>query len=141
MQLQFNCIANASRRGAPEGVPPRNGNQGLLNVRIHCKGQLIIKHQYISQDSQKKRDFEEAILQMVPYNLYRTALSADHGEVGLMALRRWDVKDRDPAKELNDIRALMEELTNLFLNGRILCAARAETPMGETAQNSFADTA
>ena len=51
---------------------------------------------------------------MTPDNLYRIALSGDHGEVGLMALRRWDVRDRDPAVEMSDIRALMAEYDNLF---------------------------
>ena len=54
---------------------------------------------------------------MTPDNLYRIALSGDYGEVGLMALRKWDVKDRDPAVEMSDVRALMEQLDELFLKG------------------------
>ena len=67
---------------------------------------------------------------MTPDNLYRIALSGDYGEVGLMALRKWDVKDRDPAVEMSDVRALMEELENLFLKGKILCSAPAESRSG-----------
>ena len=54
--------------------------------------------------------------------------------MGLMASRKWEVKDRDPAVKMSDIRALMEELENLFLKGNILCLPPAETPSGAFAE-------
>ena len=51
-----------------------------------------------------------------------------------MASRKWEVRDRDLAVKMSDIRALMEELENLFLKGNILCLPLAETPSGAFAE-------
>ena len=51
-----------------------------------------------------------------------------------MVLRKWGVRDRGLAVKMSDIRALMEELENLFLKGNILCLPLAETPSGAFAE-------
>ena len=92
-------------------------------------------HQHITQDAQKRIRAANAIEDMTEDSLYRIALSGDHGEVGLMALRKWEPKDRDPAAEMSDIRALMEELENLFLKGTVLCVAPPGPPSGALAES------
>ena len=67
---------------------------------------------HIAQDHQKRVRAAKAIEEMTDANLYRIALSGDYGEVGLMTLRKWEPKDRDPATEMSDIRELMGELVN-----------------------------
>ena len=141
MQLHLNCIAIASRLLLMHyvarwlfqrpGVATRNGNQGLLIITFILDYPC---HQYITQDAKKRKSIADAIEAMTPDNLYRIALSGDHGEVGLVALRIREVKDRDPAVEMSDVRGLMEELDNLFLKAKILCEARAETPSGALAE-------
>ena len=76
----------------------------------------------VCQDSKTRANAGKSLEDMTADNLYRIALSGDYGEVGLMTLRKWDTNDRDPAGEMSDIRAFIEELDNLFLKGHILCA-------------------
>ena len=94
--------------GAPycsQRLPTRNGNQGLLIITFILN---YFCYHYIFQDSQKKKNIERFTLDMMTSdNLYRIALIALYGEVGLMDLRKWDVKGRDLAEEMSDGRAFM----------------------------------
>ena len=67
---------------------------------------------------------------MTEENIYRTALSGDMGEVGLVALRKWEPVDRDPATELADVHALMTQLRQLFLEAT--CSVRPLPNRGVT---------
>ncbi len=119
----------------------RNTNVDAQNKMGHRRFSMIsfilnyLWHQHITQDAQKRIRAANAIEDMTEDSLYRIALSGDHGEVGLMALRKWEPKDRDPAAEMSDIRALMEELENLFLKGTVLCVAPPGPPSGALAES------
>ena len=86
------------------------------------------------RDSKRRRVAKEALEAMTSQNIYRTALSGDFNEVGLVALRLWDVLNSDPAKEVADVENLKSQLQHLFLEGNVLSEAPAETRGGVTAR-------